>query len=605
MTPILKLIFSLWNSGLPFLANHLWQSTLVVVAAAMVTLTLRTHSARIRYTVWLAASLKFLLPFSLLTAIGSWLGPKHTTAVANSGIYLVVEFTQPFTQPGVSAPVTAAVHITPLFPWKEALLSLWLSGFVAVLSLWIVRWLRMSAARRNGIILREGRELSSLRTLQHATGITPEIKLLQSSASVEPGIFGILHPVLLWPSSISEHLDDSHLVGVLAHELFHVQRQDNLAAALHMLVQSIFWFHPLVWWLGARLIEERERACDESVIAMGNRRHTYAESILKVCEFCLSSPLTCVSGVTGADLKKRMVHVMTDRVVRKLNLSRKLLLWTAACLALALPIVYGLFNPAPGRAESALGFAPKYTIVSIKPHPEDNNGVNRAKIMVSLKDASLMARGISPQALIQLAYRVQDTEVVGTPDWLGSLKFDIDASVDKAVADQLQKLNEDQRGILAQPLLQGLLADQFKLKVHQETRELPAYLLTVAEGGSKMQKQSDDKHGMMHMGTGELSSQGTPLDLLSAQLSMRLGRPVVDKTGLTGNYAYSLHWTPDADERTRMQQKELIAPDSSASDESAPPLSTAIQEQLGLTLQPVTTRVQVLVVDHIEQPSEQ
>ena len=116
---------------------------------------------------------------------------------------------------------------------------------------------------------------------------------------------------------------------------------------------------------------------------------------------------------------------------------------------------------------------------------------------------------------------------------------------------------------------------------------------------------ADGKNGFLHMGMGELSANGAPLDLLAAQLSMRLGRTVVDKTGLKGNYAYSLHWTPDADEQARMRQKELIAPDSSAANESAPPLLTAIQEQLGLTLQPSTDRVQVLVIDHIEQPAEE
>src|SRR5271169_5786281 len=110
---------------------------------------------------------------------------------------------------------------------------------------------------------------------------------------------------------------------------------------MHMVVEAIFWFHPLVWWLGARLLDERERACDEEVLALGSERHVYAESILKVCEFCVASPLACVSGVTGADLKKRMVHIMSEHVVRKLDFSRRLLLTGAALLAIAVPIAFG------------------------------------------------------------------------------------------------------------------------------------------------------------------------------------------------------------------------------------------------------------------------
>jgi beta-lactamase regulating signal transducer with metallopeptidase domain len=131
-----------------------------------------------------------------------------------------------------------------------------------------------------------------------------EIDIRLSRTSLEPGIFGIVYPVLLWPEGLSEKLDDAQLEAVIAHELCHVRRCDNLAAAIHMLVEAAFWFHPPVWWLGTRLIDERERACDEEVLQRGSERHLYAESILKICEFCLSSPLTAVSGVTSANLKK-------------------------------------------------------------------------------------------------------------------------------------------------------------------------------------------------------------------------------------------------------------------------------------------------------------
>jgi bla regulator protein BlaR1 len=87
---------------------------------------------------------------------------------------------------------------------------------------------------------------------------------------------------LLWPLGISERFEDEHLVSILAHELCHVRRRDNLTAAIHMLVESIFWFHPLIWWLGAPLVDERERACDEDVLQRGVQRQVYAESILKV-----------------------------------------------------------------------------------------------------------------------------------------------------------------------------------------------------------------------------------------------------------------------------------------------------------------------------------
>jgi TonB family protein len=176
--------------------------------------------------------------------------------------------------------------------------------------------------------------------------------LRSSQTSLEPGIFGIIRPLLLWPAGISECLQDAHLEAILAHEAQHVRRRDNLAAALHMVVEAIFWFHPLAWWLGARLVEERERACDEAVLLLGNPPEVYAESILKTCEFCVASPLACVSGVTGADLKQRIVRIVTQGSVDKLGFLKKLLLVAIGTGAVTAPIVAGLIKAPVATAQS-------------------------------------------------------------------------------------------------------------------------------------------------------------------------------------------------------------------------------------------------------------
>jgi len=88
------------------------------------------------------------------------------------------------------------------------------------------------------------------------------------------------------------------------------RRRDNLTAAIHMVVEAIFWFHPLVWWFGARLVEERERACDEAVLSLGCEPRDYADAILSVCKLYLESPIVCVSGISGSDLKRRIVRIM-------------------------------------------------------------------------------------------------------------------------------------------------------------------------------------------------------------------------------------------------------------------------------------------------------
>ncbi len=592
------------SAAAPVLGDHLWQSTVCVVVAALLTLTLRRNQARVRYWIWLAASMKFLVPFSVLVALGNRFAWRHISNVGGALYFAIEQAGQPFTQTAPAVQATFAPALTRMLHLLPIVGGVWLCGFLTVFGIWASCWLRIRDAAAKAVPRREGREVDALRRLLASGVASDEIDILLSDDSLEPGIFGIVHPVLLWPGGLSEKLDDAQLEAVIAHELCHVQRCDNFAAATHMLVEATFWFHPLVWWLGVRLIDERERACDEEVLQHGSEPHLYAESILKICEFCLSSPLTCVSGVTGADLKKRMVHIMTDHVIRNLTFPRKLLLWAAACLAIALPIFFGLLNTTPGHAQAPISVTPKFVSVSIKPHPSEGSGLAMSTMMMSPINGDFTAKNVSPHSLLQLAYHIQDTQLAGEPAWFKSTTYDIDAKVDPSVVDEMHKLSEDQRNLVNQHLLQQFLADYFTVTLHQESRDLPVYELLIAEGGSKLQKV--DKHGFMHMGVSELSSQGTPVALLMAQLSQRLGRTVVDKTGLDGDYAFNLHWTPDAEEQARIRAAgfppELMKPEQPVA--SGPPLATALEEQLGLKLQPQTERVQVLVIDHAEQPSQ-
>jgi uncharacterized protein (TIGR03435 family) len=229
-------------------------------------------------------------------------------------------------------------------------------------------------------------------------------------------------------------------------------------------------------------------------------------------------------------------------------------------------------------------------------------------MMAPVRDGGgFTARGVSLHSLLRGAYMVQDTQIVGEPDWAKSERYDIDAKADPSFAEQTRNLGDPQDRLRAQQMLQQLLTDYFKVGVHQEVQDETVYELVVAEGGSKLRPSPDPNHkAMMRMGVGELNSEGTPLDLLVAQLSQRVGRTVVDKTGLKGNYVFSLHWTPDADEQARIRAAApgLQDPALERPPASGPPLMTAIEEQLGLKLQPTTERVPILVIDHAEQPAQ-
>jgi len=330
-----------WTAAL---VNHLWQSTIVVLVAWILTLALRTNQARTRYWVWMIASVKFLIPFSLLIAAGESLRTAVATPAKRPALAAVMEqITQPFPQ---TAAASTAEHLSkaPLVPEHYAnllpviLLSVWLCGFLSMVFSWARTWWTIRAVVR----------ASSAMPIK----LPANVPVLSSPRMLEPGVFGIVRPVLLLPENINDRLSPSQLSAIIAHELWHIRRRDNLTAAIHMLVEAAFWFHPAVWWIRARLLEERERACDEAVLQSGNEARLYAESILDVCRFYVGSPLACMSGITGSDLKRSIVRIMTKQVARKLDFSRKLLLTMAAVAAIAAPVFLGLVHIPQVRAQS-------------------------------------------------------------------------------------------------------------------------------------------------------------------------------------------------------------------------------------------------------------
>ncbi len=331
--------------------DHLWQSTLFAGAAGLLTLAFRHNRANFRFCLWLAASMKFLIPFSLLLWAGRQLRWDHAVTHLSAGEWTgyVDRFTQPATTLIAAAPSTAnpmpATPVTAIpvpaesasWDLHQLLLAVWACGLALMLIRWTLQWLMIKGALKAGSRL----------------DIAAPLPVISAPSFHEPGLFGIVRPVIVLPREISQHLAPSQLAAIIDHEVCHWRRRDNLTAVLHMAVMALFWFYPLVWWIGARLIAERENACDEKVIQAGGDRQTYAEGILKICQFYVGRGPLCVPGVSGGDLKKRIESIMTSRLPLKLPLAKKILLVSAACLALAGPVAIGLAFSLEAVAQSA------------------------------------------------------------------------------------------------------------------------------------------------------------------------------------------------------------------------------------------------------------
>jgi uncharacterized protein (TIGR03435 family) len=242
----------------------------------------------------------------------------------------------------------------------------------------------------------------------------------------------------------------------------------------------------------------------------------------------------------------------------------------------------------PAQSANASVKALQWDVISVKPMgpeecPAHQGGVGR------LKDG-LTASCVSAIFVLQCAYRLMDpTRIVGLPEWTkdNSRLYGIEARVSGDDTAAYAKLSHDEQF----RMLQQVLAGRFQMKAHMETREMPAYDLVVAKGGPKLKQPQPNESGgsSFSAASGNVHWTGAPLTNLKWVLSEETGRPVVDKTGLTGRYSFVLNF-----ESTARAGKE---------ETDRPSVFTALEEQLGLKLVPAKEPVEVLVIDSIEQPA--
>jgi uncharacterized protein (TIGR03435 family) len=220
--------------------------------------------------------------------------------------------------------------------------------------------------------------------------------------------------------------------------------------------------------------------------------------------------------------------------------------------------------------------SPAFQTVSIKP----NRSGDGTSIRTSL--GRLRAASVTAHELLLYAFGVRDSQLIGGPDWLTKDRFDVEAVT--GTSDDLNRTT-------LQPLLQAMFAERFKLQFHYEEREVPVYSLVVAKGGPKLTAHAGEGQPSTGVNSGSgkhaVNARKTTMKGLAEVLGRQADRFVIDNTGLEGEYDFKLSWT-----------------DLATAESEAPSLFTAIQEQLGLKLEPAKGRVQVTVIDSIARPSE-
>jgi beta-lactamase regulating signal transducer with metallopeptidase domain len=317
--------------------NHLWQSTAILCVAGALTLLLRKNSAAARYRLWFAASVKFLIPLSPLIALGSWAHPISLSPVlAAPASQLAQRVSEPFAEGPVPVALSAVTPMvgSPAISSTVAFM-IWILGAIVVVLYRAIQWRRMH------------------RTLSTAAPLALEasIPLYESPTLTEPGLVGIWNPAILLPTGLAHRLAPAELRSILAHEICHHRRRDNLTAIVHMLVEILFWFYPPIWWLGARMIDEREQACDEAVLNEGNDAQIYAETILKVCRFSSLPAPGFAAGVSGGVLSRRVEKIMSGGNYRPVGLAKTCVVTLSIGGALSALILLGELSVPTAHAQ--------------------------------------------------------------------------------------------------------------------------------------------------------------------------------------------------------------------------------------------------------------
>jgi uncharacterized protein (TIGR03435 family) len=510
------------------------------------------------------------------------------TSLANAAV---------ITLPAAVRAEVSSLRSAPFVPW---VVILWLFGTA-------VFWVRLAggwvvAARMRSMLVRrappEWQEL--LRKLGARIGLSSPVQLLVSALVQVPTVVGWLRPVVLVPVGALGGLPAGQLEALLLHELAHIRRHDYLVNILQSVAEALLFYHPAVWWVSGHIRAERELCCDDVAVAVSGDAFTYARALAQL-ESYRPAHLGAIAA-NGGSLRGRIARLLGQpRPAVRTGLGPGVL----AVAILLVAAAYGLFGQSDPH--------PAFQTVSIKPNTSDWSEAAQHPMGWGA-NSSLML-------LIQFAYALHNnpmnghwlplpaSQVVGGPDWINSLRYNIETKPKTAADPKQQWL-----------MWQTLLADRFKLRLHRETRELPIYDLTVAKSGVRLPaaKKADcvgfppgtPPHpvpgkvdcgyvGGPFLSTGHLRIEGRKVHIadLARELASVLDRPVSDKTSFTGEFDLDLTFTADD------ALKGFPAGFGGPADPNLPNIFAALEEQLGLKLVPAKGPVEVLVIDHAERPT--
>lgn len=592
------------------LVHFVWQGAIIAAATALVLRLCRSQAASVRYTIACGA-----LATMLLAAVTTALVIKPAAAV-NEAAPARIQVT--ITKADVLLPIemqdsgpprmSAAQRIDAALPW---IVTVWLAGVACLLVRTAAGWWRVRRLYKVAVSSMQSPWQTAADRIAWRLGIARTIRIVELSHIDVPVVIGWLRPVVVLPIAVMCSLNAAQVEAILAHELAHVRRHDYLVNLMQTLAETVLFYHPAVWWLSARIREEREHCCDDVAVAVCGDPVGYAAALAELEVW--RSDVGLAAAATGGSLLNRVRRILHAGASDDSRLSSSTIDVIAVALVAGLAVTLMAQAPAPEER-------PKFEVASVRPNTSGSNQVT----MGMQPGGRFNAINMPLALLIRSAYRLQESQLIGAPDWVATERYDIVAKAEGEFEPPVPGGGLGRQ----QLMLQSLLEERFKLKPRRETRQLPIYALVFAHDSKKLgpalkpsavdcqalaaarksgnapppapQKPGDRPQCGTLMGFGRIAG-GMPMTSFARLLSDVVQRSVVDSTGLAANFDLELRWTPDlppglpTDKPFRMNGMEI--------DPHGPSIFTAIQEQLGLRLEPTRGPVEVLIIDHIERPS--
>jgi uncharacterized protein (TIGR03435 family) len=558
--------------------NSLWQAAAL---ALLVRIGATRLNAATRHLIWwITLAAIVLLPCVPRIALHESSTPEPSIPAHS----LPARVAPPFTPPLLEAPVTITDH--PRSNWPIVLFVAWTT---------VLAW-------RAGRLAREYFQLRGMKS--RATVWTyplPPIRrrtlLLLSDELSSPIAAGFRKPCVILPDSLPGQLRADELDHVLLHEAAHFVRYDDWTNLVARVLDAFLALHPVAWWVLRQIEREREIACDDWVVARTGAAHSYAESLTHIAELKLQA--TSPALATGILVPRSRLRARIEMLLRRgrsFSAVATRLPLAATAVTLAALAGAGTFLP------HWIAFAQRleFEVASVR-----RNTANGPVDLGPRRSGDLVImHNIQPYTAIYYAWHLHGNyQMVGyhrLPE--GWNWYDIDARAGRpATDDEIRQM------------FQSLLEDRFKLQVHRETREIPEYELVLARGKPKL-RPSDSQElmnvtieertfptrpgrcgtSLWHDGA-HMVCHSAPMDAIVAELSGHMHAPIVDRTGLAGTYDFHVRFIP-----------ENARPGVYSSDPSDPgaTLPQALQEDLGFKLEKGKGPIEVLVIDHMEKPTE-